>query len=197
MSYLTFSDQGFGDLADFNGQFVTIDRAITPAERADDDSLYPDLLYFVKFPNGAKIAASGDELVIQLVAFDIDAMIDGYVETALWADYMPAPTPDNPEPELGGGDGMGIEPDAESKVRVRETCEQFFLFNAADCIEFLEHGDESDLGHNLWLTSHGHGTGFWDRGLGALGDRLTKAAKTAATSTAVAMDNGDGTVEIL
>jgi hypothetical protein len=32
-------------------------------------------------------------------------------------------------------------------------------------------------GHDLWLTSQGHGVGFWDRGLGELGDRLSKAAR--------------------
>lgn len=28
-------------------------------------------------------------------------------------------------------------------------------------------------GHDFWLTRAGHGVGFWDRGLGELGDRLT------------------------
>ena len=30
-------------------------------------------------------------------------------------------------------------------------------------------------GHDLWLTRNGHGCGFWDRGLGDVGLRLTKA----------------------
>jgi hypothetical protein len=33
------------------------------------------------------------------------------------------------------------------------------------------------VGHDLWLTSQGHGSGFWDRGLGELGQRLSKRAK--------------------
>lgn len=32
------------------------------------------------------------------------------------------------------------------------------------------------MGHDFWLTRNGHGAGFWDRGLGELGDRLTDAA---------------------
>jgi hypothetical protein len=32
-------------------------------------------------------------------------------------------------------------------------------------------------GHDFWLTRNGHGAGFWDRGLGDLGERLSKAAK--------------------
>lgn len=33
-------------------------------------------------------------------------------------------------------------------------------------------------GHDFWLTRNGHGAGFWDRGLGELGNKLTEATKT-------------------
>ena len=36
---------------------------------------------------------------------------------------------------------------------------------------------EGSAGHDFMLTLNGHGAGFWDRGLGEVGDRLTKAAK--------------------
>ena len=32
------------------------------------------------------------------------------------------------------------------------------------------------IGHDFWLTSQGHGAGFWDRGLGEVGDILTDSA---------------------
>lgn len=32
-------------------------------------------------------------------------------------------------------------------------------------------------GHDFALTRNGHGAGFWDRGYGAVGDRLTEAAQ--------------------
>jgi hypothetical protein len=32
------------------------------------------------------------------------------------------------------------------------------------------------LGHDLWLTRNHHGAGFWDRGLGAVGEKLTGLA---------------------
>ena len=35
-----------------------------------------------------------------------------------------------------------------------------------------------NIGHDLHLTAQGHGTGFWDRGLGDLGDRLAAASKS-------------------
>lgn len=38
-------------------------------------------------------------------------------------------------------------------------------------------GTPEQFAHDFWLTRNGHGAGFWDRGLGALGDKLTKMAK--------------------
>lgn len=37
---------------------------------------------------------------------------------------------------------------------------------------------EEQIGHDFWLTRNGHGAGFWDRGLGEIGDELTKISKT-------------------
>jgi hypothetical protein len=36
--------------------------------------------------------------------------------------------------------------------------------------------DENQAGHDFWLTRNHHGAGFWDRGLGKVGDELTKNA---------------------
>jgi hypothetical protein len=48
---------------------------------------------------------------------------------------------------------------------------------AEDLAAYLVRFDEHSLGHDLWLTAAGHGAGFWDRGLGAAGARLTAYAK--------------------
>ena len=37
------------------------------------------------------------------------------------------------------------------------------------------------FGHDFWLTRNGHGAGFWDRGLGALGSELSEAARSFGT----------------
>jgi hypothetical protein len=37
--------------------------------------------------------------------------------------------------------------------------------------------DESRAGNDYWYTRNGHGTGFWDRGLGEAGDKLATAAR--------------------
>ena len=36
---------------------------------------------------------------------------------------------------------------------------------------------DKQVAHDFWLTRNGHGAGFWDRGLGELGDKLTSAAE--------------------
>lgn len=36
--------------------------------------------------------------------------------------------------------------------------------------------NRDQAGHDLWLTANHHGAGFWDRGLGDVGDYLTSVA---------------------
>ena len=38
-------------------------------------------------------------------------------------------------------------------------------------------GTAEKAGHDFWLTSQGHGSGFWDGGWKIYGDMLTKLAK--------------------
>lgn len=37
--------------------------------------------------------------------------------------------------------------------------------------------DSEQAGRDFWFTRNGHGVGFWDRGLGLVGDRLSVASK--------------------
>ena len=37
--------------------------------------------------------------------------------------------------------------------------------------------DAAQTGHDFILTANHHGVGFWDRGLGEIGDRLTEATR--------------------
>lgn len=56
----------------------------------------------------------------------------------------------------------------------------------ADCRDFCEANaelldgcglDDGQAGHDFWLSRNGHGAGFWDRGLGDVGQALHDAAK--------------------
>ena len=62
-----------------------------------------------------------------------------------------------------------LHPDTLAKMKA--DCLAFQVWNADDL-----KGIPCDLaGQDFWLTRNGHGAGFWDRDLGEVGDRLSKA----------------------
>jgi hypothetical protein len=71
----------------------------------------------------------------------------------------------------------------DTAKKLQENCEKFIKDNAADLALYAAKVESEDwpgyvwAGHDFWLTHNGHGVGFWDRNLGELGDRLTKAAQ--------------------
>ena len=50
---------------------------------------------------------------------------------------------------------------------------------------------DEQIGHDFCLTRNGHGAGFWDRGLGELGDRLTAACKPYGSIDIYLSDSGE------
>ena len=44
--------------------------------------------------------------------------------------------------------------------------------------------------YDYWLTRNGHGAGFWDRGLGELGDNLSEMANLQGSVDAYCGDDG-------
>jgi hypothetical protein len=100
---------------------------------------------------------------------DIDDMLQGYVESALWSS-----TGDDDQPLYHGH--SDVTP--ETRAGMREDCARFARENAPDLIAYVEKGRGwAYAGHDFWFTRNGHGVGFWDRGLGALGKRLSDAAR--------------------
>lgn len=98
---------------------------------------------------------------------DISDVELGYIDAALWAS-----TDDNDEPL----DMMGVEaihPDTRKKMRSELT--DFVLKNRA--LIMASGLQDAQVGHDFWLTRNHHGAGFWDRGLGEVGDQLTAAAQ--------------------
>ena len=100
--------------------------------------------------------------------FDSDDLFTAYVVAALWSS-----TDDS-------GDALDdkysiddLSPDAAASMM--SDCEKFTRANEADLV--LSGRGAEQIGHDFWLTRNGHGAGFWDRGLGDVGDRLTKAAQ--------------------
>lgn len=106
----------------------------------------------------------------------IDRVVKGYIEAAIWADLIPADTSGNWESGSDTYDYTDVEP--ESDAHVTASVKDWVEAHEADFYAYLDAGlSAGRFGHDLRLTSGGHGTGFWDRDLGALGDRLTLACK--------------------
>lgn len=128
----------------------------------------------------------------------LDAFTRGYLEAALWTS--------DPEPRSGQWyesdlwNVAAIHPD--SLKAAIEDCVDFQTANRADLDEVSDtyHVDDARHGVDFWLTRNGHGAGFWDRGYGELGDKLTKAAEVYGVVDVYGpetTDQGDSTDEQL
>jgi len=71
----------------------------------------------------------------------------------------------------------------EARKAMEKDCEKFIAENETalgDYEEIIgshpEYSESEKAGHDFWLTRNGHGAGFWDRGIGETGDKLTEAS---------------------
>jgi hypothetical protein len=112
---------------------------------------------------------------------NLDDFLAAYIECALWSSRGPSEEPHACENLDDLFDADDIAP--ETLAKMREDCKDFIEANAADLAEYdklmanEQWSGAARAGHDFWLTRNGHGAGFWDRGLGDLGERLSKAAK--------------------
>ena len=67
----------------------------------------------------------------------------------------------------------------ETRSEMELNIRRFMIENEKDLKDAIESGglSFSQIGHDFWLTSNHHGAGFWDRGLGDAGERLTDSAQ--------------------
>lgn len=119
----------------------------------------------------------------------VEEFIGGYVECALWSepawldiadDGTVTESPDDDTSfQSYGFDESDIE--RESMENMRADCLAFIVDNSADLMTVArmhrrsEWSAASQSGHDFWLTRNHHGAGFWDRGYGPVGDRLSTA----------------------
>lgn len=104
-------------------------------------------------------------------ACDLDEFTRAYLECALWSS-----TEVTEDGEMGDSLNENYSTDDIALDALQSAIDDCLSFQA-DNADDLEGLDEEQCGHDFWLTRNGHGTGFWDRGLGAIGDRLSKASK--------------------
>ena len=90
----------------------------------------------------------------------LELFIKSAVEALLWLEQL----------ECKSADDI----DVECMDWLRTECEEFTGLSKIDLIGMRP----EQAGHDFTLTRNGHGAGFWDRGLGAVGERLTENAKS-------------------
>lgn len=116
---------------------------------------------------------------------DLDEIFVSYLATAIWSGSDTWDGEDEPRPLDEDYDADDIADEASSAL-FSELCD--FLAGArSDDLALLTNGQ---IGHDFCLTRNGHGAGFWDRGLGEAGLRLTDWAKTFGESDLYAGDDG-------
>jgi len=127
-----------------------------------------------------------------------NSFFEAYVECAFWSS-----TDDDGEP-LEGADLAD-----SAHADMREECSDFLNSLLRIDLSLSETDDEcatiaalldeaiaenrysiERAGHDFWLTRNHHGAGFWDRGLGALGDALTKWSHTFGSRDLYLADDG-------
>lgn len=106
----------------------------------------------------------------------VELAFDGYIECAMWTEGDELP--DDAQLSQGAFESMRADVSA-------------FIESAGDDVDGLDAGQ---VGHDFWLTRNGHGAGFWDRGLGAVGQRLTALAESFGECDLYVGD--DGLVEL-
>lgn len=133
--------------------------------------------------------------------------VRGFIEALLWANAVDS----NGESVEGAHQDYApvsltdFAVDAQTTINAEVWA--FISSNVADFDEFVqrvvslndcsESAAAADFGHNFLLTRSGHGAGYWDRGLGDLGDRLTANAKPYGPIYAIVdPDTDPGDIEI-
>lgn len=103
------------------------------------------------------------------------------LEAALWSSVD-----DNGEPLDLNFDIRDIDQDSRELIKTL-----YLKFVEKANILLVRSGlSYSDVAHNYWFTSQGHGVGFWDLGLGKTGDELTELCEQFSPNGLYVGDDG-------
>lgn len=110
-----------------------------------------------------------------------------YVAAAMWT-----ATDDQGEPVEDKFEESDIDP--SSLAEQQKQLVDFMRANRALLAKAAElrpgFYDAAQIGHDFHLTRNGHGTGFWDRGLGDVGDQLRDRSQDHGSAELYAGDDG-------
>lgn len=114
---------------------------------------------------------------------DLDAFVSGYSDASLFTSTNSKHEGD-PENESEMLDDSGYAFSDETLAYFRDECSRFMKENAEVLQEVISASYSIErAGHDFWLTRNRHGAGYWDRGLGAAGEKLTEAARRYGEDT--------------
>lgn len=117
-------------------------------------------------------------MTMNIKPHQMDRMFEAYIACALWST-----TNQDDDCEYLDDNHDISDVDVATLESMREEFEEFIEeANRRVLIEDLMESDYAhdriefwtQIGHDFWLTRAGHGAGFWDRGIGELGDKLTE-----------------------
>lgn len=136
---------------------------------------------------------------------NLDAFTQAYVTSMFWIENEPGTSRDeradengNVYPEWREREEEGQQKDIPGDYDEEDISESAWVKIIADCKRFQEENaellakaytmtqktrdgridyTEESAGHDFYLTRNGHGVGFWDRGLGRVGEALSNACK--------------------
>jgi hypothetical protein len=110
---------------------------------------------------------------------ELSGIEDAYLEAAFWT-------------EGDSLDGLGMKDlDDHSHLSATKDIMHFLAENEDVVKEALKHITPKQIGHDLWLTRNGHGTGYWDRRElkeAGVSDKLTEAAKNLKEKSLISSD---------
>jgi hypothetical protein len=114
---------------------------------------------------------------------EFDEFVEGYIDAILWANTY-RESADDGDIESVDAYHESFELSDESRATLEQDCADFINDGTARLINgAIRRGRYSwgQAGHDYALTRNGHGAGFWDRGLGMVGDALTAISKPYGT----------------
>lgn len=135
----------------------------------------------------------------------LDSFTQGYIEAMFFTDSEPGTV----RPDEDSGSGFLWNPAVHSSLpgdvgfadlapkalaKIVADCRAFQTGPAGDLLFQIYESDTvyapDQAGRDFWYSRNGHGVGFWDRGLGEIGDKLHKAAQAFRQVDSYVGDDG-------
>ena len=155
-----------------------IDRALAiVCDAMETYQYWPDLWLIGERGDVQLIDQHGNHL--SGVSVTLDSFTEAYIDCLLWSE-----TDEHGNPLEDSYDVWDIAPQALREII--DDCQDFQEAQA----EHLAELDDSDCGHDFCLTRNGHGAGFWDRGYGALGEKLSMESRVYGSQGLMPGDDG-------